>query len=73
MPILLVSMSLIFEYSDVSSADILHIDFKPSGKSFISIKNNKEPKTELCGTPARILVHFDVRPLSRTRCWRFAK
>ena len=29
--ILLVSKSLIFENSDVSSANILHIDFKPSG------------------------------------------
>ena len=61
-------MSTIFENSDVSSANILHIDFKPSGKSFIQIKNNKGPKTEPCDTPARILVHFDVRPLSRTRC-----
>ena len=38
----------------------MHIDFKKSGKSFIEIKNNKGPKTEPCGTPARILVHFDV-------------
>ena len=66
-------MSLIFQCSDVSSANILHIDFKPSGKSFIYIKNNKGPKTEPCGTPARILVHFDVRPMSRTRCWWFVK
>ena len=45
-------MSLIFEYSDVSSANILHIDFKPSGKldKFMLIKNNKGPKTEPCGT-----------------------
>ena len=35
MLILLVSMSLIFENSNVSSANILHIYFKPSGKSFI--------------------------------------
>ena len=61
-------MSLFFENSDVSSANILHIDFKPSGKSFIQIKNSIAPKTEPCGTPARILVHFDIRPLSRTRC-----
>ena len=51
-------MLLIFEISDVSSANILHINFKPSDKSFISIKNNKGPKTEPCGTPARISVHF---------------
>ena len=38
----------------------MHIDFKKSGKSFIEIKNNKGPKTEPCGTPPRILVHFDV-------------
>ena len=39
MSILLVSMSIylasIFDNSDVSSANILHIDFKLSGKSFI--------------------------------------
>ena len=40
MSILLVSMSWIFENSDVSSANILHNDFKPSGKSFIQIENN---------------------------------
>ena len=33
--ILLVSKSLISENSDVSSPNILHIDFKPSGTSFI--------------------------------------
>ena len=37
------------------------------------MKNNKGLKTEPCATPARILVHLDVRPLSRTRCWRLAK
>ena len=38
----------------------MHIDFKKSGKSFIEIKNNKGPKIEPCGTPARILVRCDV-------------
>ena len=49
-------MSLIFENSGVSSANILHIDFEPTGRSFMKIKNNKGPKTEPCGTPARILM-----------------
>ena len=65
------SASLSSEYSGVSSANTLYIDFKPSSKPFIQIKNNKGPKTELWGTPAKILAHFYVFPLSRTRCWRF--
>ena len=73
MSILLVSMSLIFKNSDVSSTNILHIYFKPSGKLFIWIKNKKGPKREPCGAPARILVNFDGHPMSRTRCWRFVK
>ena len=36
-------------------------------------KNNKGPKTEPFGTPARILAHFDVIPLSRTHYWQFIK
>ena len=35
MLILLVSKSLIFENIDVSSSNMLYIDFKPSGKLFI--------------------------------------
>ena len=67
MSILLVYTTLIFEYSDVSSTNILHIDFKLSGNSFIQTKNKKAPKTEPCGTPLRILVHLDLHPLTRKR------
>ena len=49
-------MSLIFENSGVSSANVLHIDFEPTGRSFMKIKNNKGPKTKPCVTPARILM-----------------
>ena len=65
---LLVSVSLIFGNSDALSANILHIDFKPSGKLFMLIQNKKGPTKEQFGTPARILAHLDVRPLRRTRC-----
>ena len=52
MSVLPESKSLIFANSDASFAKIFHIDFKPSGKSFMQIKNKKEPKAEPCGIPA---------------------
>ena len=65
---LLASKSLIFENSDGLFVNILHFGFKPSGKSFIKSKNDKGHKTGPCGTPARILIYFDVSPFRRTRC-----
>lgn len=61
-------MSSILENKEVLSVNILHSDFQPLGKSFTYIKNNKGAKPESRGTPASILVHFDIRPLRRTRC-----
>jgi hypothetical protein len=42
--------------------------FMADGKSFIYSKNNKGPKTELCGTPCLILDQFDAKewPLDLT-------
>ena len=57
---LLVSKFLIFENCEASSANILHIDFKPLVNHLF---NKKGPKTEPCST-----LNFDVRPLRRTRC-----
>ena len=36
---------------DVSAAKILHVELRPSLKSFIYIKNKRGPRTEPCGTP----------------------
>ena len=47
MPILLVFMSLSFENSDALSANMFHIDFKPSGKSFYKLKTTKDLKPSL--------------------------
>ena len=39
------------EKSDVSFLKSLTFEFKPLGKSFIYIENNKFPRIEPCGTP----------------------
>ena len=36
---------------DVSSAKILHVELRPSLKSFTYIKNKRGQRTEPCGTP----------------------
>ena len=51
-----------FEKSDLSSANILQIAIDPSGKSFIYIRTNNGPKTDPCGTPAKMFFHEDVCP-----------
>ena len=52
-------LSSIFEKIHVSSANILHTDVIPSGKSFIYIRNSKGPRTEPCGTPAKMFSQED--------------
>ena len=37
---------------EVSSANILHIEFIPSHRSFMYNKNKRDPTTDSCGTPA---------------------
>ena len=56
----------IFEKIYVSSANILHTDVIPSGKSFIYIRNSKGPRTESCGTPATMFSHEDDSPFKTT-------
>ena len=45
------------ENREVSSANSLALDDKPSGKSLIQIKKSNGPKTDPWGTPALTLVH----------------
>ena len=53
-------MSETFEKRDVSSANILHNEFIPSGRSFMYIKNKSGPSTDPCGIPDIIFLHSDV-------------
>ena len=68
MSIFLVSMPLIFEYSDfhMQILSILSLNHR-----LYKLKIKKGYKTEPCGIPARVLIHFDVCSLSRTVCRRF--
>ena len=50
---------MIFEKSEVLSANILHIDIIPSGKSFIYIKDNRGPNTDPWGTPDFIFLQSE--------------
>ena len=45
------------ENREVSSANSLALDDKPSGKSLIQIKKSKGPKIDPWRTPALTLVH----------------
>ena len=45
---------------DISSANILHDEFIPSGRSLMYIKNKIGPSTDPCGTPDIIFLHSDV-------------
>ena len=45
------------ENREVSSANSLALDDKPSGKSLIQIKKSNGPKIDPWGTPALTLVH----------------
>ena len=40
------------EKRDVSSAKCLQFEKRSFGKSFMKIRNKKDPKIESCGTPA---------------------
>ena len=42
------------------SANILHNEFIPSGRSFMYSKNKSGPSTNPCGTPDIIFRHSDV-------------
>ena len=46
----------------VSSANVLHSEVTPSGKSFIYIRNNNGPKVDPCGTSAKMFFRYDVCP-----------
>ena len=60
----------IFEKSEVSSAKIWHIDIISSGKSFIYIKNKREPNTDPWGTPEFIFLQSEFWPFKTTLCFR---
>ena len=49
-----------FEKRGVPSANILHNEFIPSGRSFMYIKNKSGPSTDPCGIPDIIFLHSDV-------------
>ena len=49
------------------------LDVKLSDESFIQIKNNNEPRKDLCGTPTWTLVHDKFWPLSITLCFLLLK
>ena len=49
-----------FEKSDISSANILHMEVITSGKSFIYIRNKSGPNTDPCGTPEFIFFQSEV-------------
>ena len=49
-----------FEKSEVSSAEILHIEVILLGKSFIYIKNKSGPNTDPCGTPEFYFLQSEV-------------
>ena len=53
-------MSQAFEKRDVSSPNILHNEFIPSGRSFMYVKGKSGPSTDPCGTPDFIFLHSDV-------------
>ena len=55
-----------FEKSDVSSANYLQSEVDPPRKSFIYIRNNNGPKTELYRPPAKMFFHKDFCPFKRT-------
>ena len=54
-----VFISCTTENREVSSANSLALDDKPSGKSLIQIKKSNGPKIDPWGTPALTLVHED--------------
>ena len=44
-------MSWTKENRDLSSLKVLHVELRPSLKSFIYIENKRRPITDPCGTP----------------------
>ena len=67
------SLLIAIKKSDVSSANVLQSEVNQSGKSLIYIRNNNGPKTDPCGTPAKMLFHEDFCPFKRTCCCRFLR
>ena len=47
----MILLSIITEKTDVSSANILKLYRRPSGKSLMKIRKNKGPRMEPWGTP----------------------
>ena len=66
-------MSVTTEKRDVSPANNLAFDLRPSGKSLMYIRKSKGPRTEPCGTPALTSSHDEFVPLRTTRCLRLCK
>ena len=67
------SSQQIVPYNSASSAKSLTVAFRPSGKSFIYIKNNSGPKTVPWGTPDVVTTGADDSPPITTdwvRCVR---
>ena len=54
------------EKREVSSANNLAIEFSPSGRLLIYIKNNRGPRMDPCGTPALIGRQLDSCPFNNT-------
>ena len=64
-------MLKILEKREVLSAKTLHIEVNPSGRAFISIKNNSGPSTDPCGTTEFTFLYSDVCPFKTTLCSQF--
>ena len=63
-------LAIAIKNSDLSSANILQSEVNPPGKSFIYVTNNNGPKTDPCGTRAKMFSREDVCQFKRTRCCR---
>ena len=50
---------MIFEKSEMSSANSFSLQRNPCGKSLMKIRKSSRPKIEPCGTPASTRDHFD--------------
>ena len=60
------SSQQIVPYNSASSAKSLTVEFRPSGKSFIYIKNNSGPKTVPWGTPDVVATGADDLEICRS-------
>ena len=59
------------ENKEVSSANYLHSLLRPFDKSLTYIKNERGPRMESCGTPARISTQEEHWPFKTTCCFLF--